>query len=95
MNPTTFRIDASHPTLPGHFPGQPIVPGVVLLDRLAETLERDWGMRLGKLTQVKFLRPLRPEETATLTIEGNAPHGKFVVACGDAIVAKGTFEAVT
>lgn len=92
---TTFRIDASHPALPGHFPGQPIVPGVVLLDRLADTVQREWGMRLGTLPQVKFLRPLRPDETAALTIDGNATHGTFVIECGGAIVAKGTFEAVT
>ena len=92
---TTFRIDASHPALPGHFPGRPIVPGVVLLDRLADTVQRAWGARIGKLPQIKFLRPLLPDETAVLTIDGNRPHGKFVIECCDAIVAKGTFEVVT
>jgi 3-hydroxyacyl-[acyl-carrier-protein] dehydratase len=89
---TSFHIDAAHPALPGHFPDRPIVPGVVLLDRLAATVEREWGMRIAKLPQIKFLRPLRPGEVATLTIDGHAPHGKFVIECGDAIVAKGTFE---
>ncbi len=95
MIQTTFRIDASHPALPGHFPGRPIVPGVVLLDRLADAVQREWGMRIGKLPQIKFLRPLLPDETAVLTIDGDSPHGKFVIESGGAIVAKGTFEAVT
>ena len=34
-----FIISADHPSLPGHFPGHPIVPGVVLLDRVLEAIE--------------------------------------------------------
>jgi 3-hydroxymyristoyl/3-hydroxydecanoyl-(acyl carrier protein) dehydratase len=29
-----LSIDAAHPSLPGHFPEQPVVAGVILLDRL-------------------------------------------------------------
>ncbi len=92
MTRTTFRIDPSHPALPGHFPGNPIVPGVVLLDRLAAALETELGAALRKLPQVKFMRPLKPGETATLTIDAQMPNGKFVIECGDDIIAKGTFE---
>ena len=92
---TSFHIDALHPALPGHFPGRPIVPGVVLLDRLAAVVEREWRAPIAKLPQVKFLRLLRPGEPATLTIDGEAPHGKFVIESAGDIVAKGTFEVVT
>jgi 3-hydroxyacyl-[acyl-carrier-protein] dehydratase len=92
MITTTFKIDASHPSLPGHFPNQPIVPGVVLLDRLAEEVERSFNARLLKLPQVKFMRPLKPGESARLTIDYSAPTGRFVIECGLDIVAKGTFE---
>jgi 3-hydroxymyristoyl/3-hydroxydecanoyl-(acyl carrier protein) dehydratase len=61
------RIAAEHPALPGHFPGDPIVPGVVLLDRIAAALERS-GARLARIGVVKFLAPLRPGEDATLAI---------------------------
>ena len=30
-----LRFAADHPALPGHFPGQPLVPGVLLLEQLA------------------------------------------------------------
>lgn len=50
---------ADHPAFPGHFPGQPVVPGALLLD---------CGLDLAnvsptKIDQVKFLQPVRPEET--------------------------------
>lgn len=92
MISTTFQIDASHPSLPGHFPKQPIVPGVVLLDRLAAEIERSVDARLSKLPQVKFMRPLKPGEIARLTIDYAMPTGRFVIESGDDIVAKGTFE---
>lgn len=90
---TTFTIDATHPSLPGHFPKQPIVPGVVLLDRLAAEVERSLHLRLHKLPQVKFMRPLKPNESARLSIDYAAPIGRFLIECGDDIVAKGSFEA--
>ena len=31
-------IHANHPTLPGHFPGAPLVPGVVILDEVLAAL---------------------------------------------------------
>ena len=63
----SLRIAAAHPALPGHFPGNPIVPGVVLLDHVAAALEKD-GARLARIGVVKFLTPLKPEEDATLAI---------------------------
>jgi 3-hydroxyacyl-[acyl-carrier-protein] dehydratase len=62
-----LRIASTHPALPGHFPGSPIVPGVVLLDRIAAALEQD-GARLARIGVVKFLTPLKPDEDATLAI---------------------------
>ena len=34
-----FSIPHDHPSLPGHFPGRPIVPGVVMLERVLEAIE--------------------------------------------------------
>ena len=63
----TLRIPSAHPALPGHFPGNPIVPGVVLLDRIAAAIERD-GRRLARIGAVKFLAPLKSEQDAELRI---------------------------
>jgi 3-hydroxymyristoyl/3-hydroxydecanoyl-(acyl carrier protein) dehydratase len=72
----TVRIASSHPALPGHFPGNPIVPGVVLLDRIAAALERR-GTRLARIGVVKFLAPLRPDEDAVLAIARDGARVSF------------------
>lgn len=58
---STQRIAADHPALPGHFPGRPLVPGVVLLE-CATQLARD-AFALGALKAVpmlKFIAPIEP-----------------------------------
>ncbi len=60
-------IAADHPCLAGHFPGNPIVPGVVLLDEVLRAFA-DWrpADRPVGIPQVKFLAPLRPEQPFTI-----------------------------
>ncbi|HEY4582821.1 MAG TPA: hypothetical protein VIG88_08160 [Lysobacter sp.] len=85
-----FVVDASHPALPGHFPGHPIVPGVVLLDRVVEAIEAAHGplARL-RLPQVKFVQPLLPGECARVEIDGAAPRWRFRILRGDTLLASG------
>ena len=66
-----FCIDAAHPALAGHFPGNPVVPGVVLLDRVLDAAQRRFGVCLDalRLPQVKFLQPLLPQQTAEIVLE--------------------------
>ena len=56
-----FRIEAGHPSLPGHFPGRPVVPGVLLLDE-AMACAVPPGACLAGFDAVKFLRPVLPGE---------------------------------
>lgn len=85
-----FVIDAAHPSLPGHFPGQPIVPGVVLLDRVIEAIEAAHGpLPALRLPQVKFLQPLLPGQPARVELEGAAPRWRFRVLRGQTLLASG------
>ncbi len=86
----SFVIDPSHPSLPGHFPGAPVVPGVVVLEQALAAIEAAHGP-LGalRMPQVKFVRPLLPGERAEVAIEGEAPRWRFRVSHGDALVASG------
>lgn len=94
-----FVIPASHPALPGHFPGHPVVPGVVVLDQVLTAVESMHGA-LGalRLAQVKFLRPLLPGETAQIALDALAPdpaqRWRFCVSCGDQVVARGEIACV-
>lgn len=87
-----FHIAALHRALPGHFPGNPVVPGVVLLERVCAVVERESGMRVIGLPQVKFLHPLRPGETVELRIERSASSAKFSIRHVRELVATGTME---
>jgi 3-hydroxymyristoyl/3-hydroxydecanoyl-(acyl carrier protein) dehydratase len=70
MNTLRFVVPASHPSLPGHFPGRPVVPGVVLLAQVLGAIEAAHGaLPALRLPQVKFLRPLLPDEPASIELD--------------------------
>jgi 3-hydroxyacyl-[acyl-carrier-protein] dehydratase len=87
-----FSIGAAHPALPGHFPGRPVVPGVVLLDRVAAALERWRGLGIAGLAQVKFLRPLLPGQPAELVLAGDEKSIRFRIVHAQALIASGSIE---
>jgi 3-hydroxymyristoyl/3-hydroxydecanoyl-(acyl carrier protein) dehydratase len=66
-----LTIPADHPAFAGHFPGNPIVPGVVLLDEAVFAIGAATGAADAPftLTQVKFRQVLRPGEPLTLRFE--------------------------
>ncbi len=57
-------IEPTHPALPGHFPGNPVVPGVLMLDRLFAGLQDATGMHVQRLDQARFMAALRAGENA-------------------------------
>ncbi len=89
-----FRIDADHPALPGHFPGRPVVPGVVLLDRVAAAIEHWRGARIVALAQVKFLAPLLPGDEAELRLAATGTIIHFHIFHNAASIASGVAEVV-
>jgi predicted LPLAT superfamily acyltransferase/3-hydroxymyristoyl/3-hydroxydecanoyl-(acyl carrier protein) dehydratase len=92
---TTLKIDAGHPALAGHFPGAPVLPGVVLLDETVRALEQASGAAASRWTigTAKFLKPVRPGETLTLEYEP-LPNGsiRFAVSSAGRAVANGVLR---
>lgn len=84
-------IAADHPAYAGHFPGRPILPGVVLLDQAQRTLERVSQVTVTGLAQAKFLSPCSPGDTLQLDYEHSGSALRFEIRCGERRVASGRF----
>ncbi len=68
--PAHFTVLAGHPSLPGHFPGRPIVPGVLLLDAVFQAAALAAPIRL---VRAKFTAPVGPGEEVSVIFERPAP----------------------
>lgn len=67
---TSFQIKKDHPCLVGHFPGNPIVPGVIILDEVASIiLQQDGACKITGFSGVKFLQPLLAEQEVTVNLD--------------------------
>ncbi|MBW8306594.1 MAG: hypothetical protein K0M46_07105 [Thiobacillus sp.] len=79
-------IAADHPAYAGHFPGQPILPGVVLLDEALHALaaQQGWLDAGWQLKSVKFHSPVLPGEILTLHAAAPPVGGfRFEIRCRD------------
>ncbi len=65
---TLWTVAADHPALAGHFPGSPILPGVLLLDKVLHDLAAATGIALDRceINSVKFLSPARPGDVLVI-----------------------------
>jgi 3-hydroxyacyl-[acyl-carrier-protein] dehydratase len=82
-----FCVPAEHPSLPGHFPGAPLVPGVIAMAL------RDWrGERLARVAEAKFVAPLLPAQEAVVTLTESGGRVRFDIRRLDELLARGTIE---
>lgn len=91
----TWLVPNDLPAFAGHFEGNPIVPGVVLLDqaliRAQAHVVHDGAP--WQVTQAKFLSPVGPGELLQFILEVT-PRGslRFDIVSGDRLVASGLFS---
>ncbi len=92
------RVPPNHPALLGHFPGAPVLPGVVLLDWAWECCESDLpqGSRVLGVQSAKFLRAVRPGDALCIRAVAAAQHADFSIhICaegGETLAAQGRFK---
>ena len=100
VSPTSARHCASaqvptgHPCLAGHFPGNPLVPAVVLLERVLEAVQAWRGPRwqLQRIVAAKFVSALRPDERFDIELTMDGTRLDFRCHCDDRLLAHGSWE---
>lgn len=89
---------ADHPAAQGHFPGNPIIPGAVLLDEVIAAATGQFQLPESGCTvnSAKFLRPVRPGEEVLIGLEPRAQGAiRFECRIGDDVVLSGTLRPGT
>ncbi len=85
-----FKVSSDHPALPGHFPGNPVVPGVVLLDEaFALILLAHCGRTLAGLPAVKFTAPVGPDQPIDVAWRSISDGVEFACTSGGVPVLHG------
>lgn len=97
-----LRLNGAHPIYAVHFPGQPITPGVCLVQLLGELLQRQTGraLELGRIVNLKFVHTLSPDTVSLLTVDFTSVVDNASERCNPAsdtacgtVHAKGTITA--
>jgi len=88
-----IQLDATHKIFDGHFPGNPVTPGVVQLQMVKEILEFHYkkDLLLIAISRCKFLQILNPQNTPIIFI-----HIEIALADADVkINATGLFDGTS
>ncbi len=91
-----ITIPADHPCLPGHFPGRPIVPAVIILDAVRAIMEdRHPTASLVAIDHCKFqdfVLPDQPFKVRLTVSDGSIFDFTCRAADDDRLLAKGRFR---
>ena len=73
-------LPADEPAAEGHFPGNPIIPGAVLLREIISVLPTESGTVCCEIRSAKFLHPVRPDDRLAIVWQEKAG-GEIGFAC--------------
>ena len=103
-------VDPENAAFSGHFPAKPILPGVFLIEAMAQTAGVMMGSAMGRASEgvpllaavnrFKFLKPVLPGpelriETRKLTDAGAMAYIEGTVSVGGETVARGELSVVS
>ncbi|MGW2748289.1 ApeI family dehydratase [Streptomyces sp. NPDC001450] len=65
-----LAVDLGAEHMAGHYPGYPILPGVVVMDWVLQAVDslHGGGLRLRRIDRARFVRPLLPGDVLELTV---------------------------
>ncbi len=95
-------VPADSPWFSGHFPGEPILPGVALVAAvkqaiLEEALKKGMQLQLHSLRRVRFMQPVRPGDKLSISINsedaGDDVSFSFKIMKKENIVSSGHMTA--
>ncbi len=71
-----LQLNAAHTIYEGHFPGNPVVPGVCIIQMIKETLSQhfDKALIMVKADEVKFLSIINPIENPDIELDYKIKH---------------------
>lgn len=92
-----LEISPHHPALADHFPGTPIVPGAVILDKVVLALKKELGNEIiiNKISRAKFISPLSLGKPATIVFKITNNLARFTCSADGKDIAIGQFEFTT
>jgi 3-hydroxyacyl-[acyl-carrier-protein] dehydratase len=95
-------VPADSPWFSGHFPGEPILPGIALIHIVKqainqEALKKGETLQLHSLKRVRFTQPVRPGDKLSVNISvenmGEEILFHFKVVCKENVVSSGMIVA--
>lgn len=91
---SAFDVPCDHPAFDGHFPGRPILPGVVLLAEALAALARATACpaHSWSIDQAKFASPVAPGTRLAIVHRAEGHRARFEIRAGERLVASGSLS---
>lgn len=89
----SIEFNLNHPTLKGHFPGNPVIPGAVILEHVLTFVKEYQKGEIICIGRAKFMNPLIPPAMITIELDQkNDSDFDFKVSEHDKVISQGILK---